>query len=138
MNPIPPSDHDAGIVKELLTTGTLTACYYLHRPQQRPNCQHVAVVRYGPIALCANCDQQRSTLGKATTPQRLPDPHALIAVIAARNQARQADVQLHHAVNSARHAGLAWSTIGTILGTTRQAAQQRFDKNTNHRRQPKP
>src|SRR5664280_2354456 len=47
-------------------------CAYASQPTSRPHCQLSAVVRYGPIALCADCDARRSTLGKGITPHRLP------------------------------------------------------------------
>src|SRR5664279_3544380 len=47
-------------------------CAYASEPTSRPHCQLSAVVRYGPIALCADCDARRSTLGKGITPHRLP------------------------------------------------------------------
>ena len=48
-------------VKDLLTSGLARPCSY---GGSRPGCQLLAVVRYGPAALCAACDQRRSTLGK--------------------------------------------------------------------------
>jgi hypothetical protein len=114
-------------VKELLTSGVVTACFYAHRPQDRPCCEGLGVVRYGPTTLCADCDRRRSAVGKGMAPVRLPDPGALLEVIAARDACRQAELALHHAVRSARHAGHAWSAVGAVLGTTRQAAQQRFN-----------
>ena len=118
----------APTVKVLLTSGVVTACFYADRPQDRPCCEGLGVVRYGPTTLCADCDRRRSAVGKGMAPVRLPDPTALLEVIAARDACRQADIALHQAVSSARHAGHAWSAVGAALGTTRQAAQQRFDQ----------
>jgi hypothetical protein len=59
---------------------------------------------------------------------RLLDPGALLEVIAAQDACRQAELALRHAVSSARRAGQPWSAVGAVLGTTRQAAQQRFDE----------
>ncbi len=115
-------------VKVLLTSGVVTACFYAQRPQDRPGCEGLGVVRYGPITLCADCDRRRSAVGKGTTPVRLADPSALLEVIAARDACSQAQLALRHAVSSARRSGHAWSAVGTVLGTTRQAAQQRFDE----------
>lgn len=114
-------------VKGLLTSGVVTACFYAHRPQDRPCCEALGVVRYGPTTLCADCDRRRSAVGKGMTPLHLPDPGALLEIIAARDTCRQAELALRKAVSSARRAGHAWSAVGAVLGTTRQAAQQRFD-----------
>lgn len=61
------------------------------------------------------------------TPKRLADPAALLEVLAARDACRHAELALRHSVSSARRAGHAWSAVGTVVGTTRQAAQQHFD-----------
>ena len=92
----------------------------------RPGCQILAAVCYGPVALCAACDQRRSTLGRGTPPVRLPDPRALLATAAAGDACQQAAAALRHAVAAARQAGHPWSAVAAILGCTRQAAQQRF------------
>jgi hypothetical protein len=114
--------HPAG-VKNLLTSGLARACQYAGA---RPDCQVLAAVRYGPVALCAACDQRRSTLGKGATAVRLPDPHALLQMAAARDACEQAAADLRRAVAAARQAGHPWSAVAAILGGTRQAAQQRF------------
>ena len=44
------------------------ACYYIVR---RDYCQGAAVVRYGPVALCGECDARRSTIGKGVAGVRL-------------------------------------------------------------------
>jgi len=103
-----------------------TACYYASRPDQRPACQHLAVVRYGPTALCADCDRRRSAVGKGTAPVPLPDPTALVEVLVARQACARAEEALREAVARARGAGQPWSALGNVLGTSRQAAQQRF------------
>ena len=108
-------------VKELLTSSVVAVCYYVQRPQDRPFCQSLGVVRYGPTVLCDDCDRRRSAVGKGTTPVRLSDPGALLDVIAARDTYRQAELALHQAVRSARHASHPWSALGTVLGTTAKA-----------------
>jgi hypothetical protein len=114
--------HPAG-VNDILTSGLASACYYA---AARPDCQVLASVRYGPISLCAACDQRRSAVGKATAPARLPDPRALLQVAAARDACQVAAAALGDAVTRARQAGQPWSAIAAILGISRQAAQQRF------------
>ena len=110
-------------VKSLLTSGLARACQYA---AARPDCQVLAAVCYGPVALCASCDQRRSTLGKGTPPTALPDPRALLEVAAARDACQQAAAALRHGVAAARRAGHPWSAVAVILGGTRQAARQRF------------
>jgi hypothetical protein len=113
-------------VKMILTTGLVTACYYADRPGDRPDCAHLAVRRHGPIALCSDCDRRRSAVGKAMVAVRLPDPSVLLELLAAKEHCASAEQALRDAVTAARDAGQPWSVIGTLLGTTRQAAQQRF------------
>jgi hypothetical protein len=52
----------------------------------------------------------------------------LEAVTAARELSAAADGALHLAVDRARAAGQSWRGIGDVLGTTRQAAFQRFGR----------
>jgi hypothetical protein len=117
-------------VKSLLTSGVARACQYA---SARPDCQVLAAVCYGQLALCPSCDRRRSTLGKGIQPVALPDPHALLEIAAARDACQQADAQLRQAVAAARQAGHPWSAVAAILGSTRQAAQQRFARTEGHR-----
>lgn len=110
-------------VNMLLTSGLAVACRYA---AARPDCQVLASVRYGPAALCAGCDQRRSTLGKGVPPVRLPDPGALLQIAAARDTCEQAAAALRQVVAAARQAGHPWSAVAAILAVSRQAAQQRF------------
>jgi hypothetical protein len=48
------------------------------------------------------------------------------AVVVVRSLARVVEDGLHEAVQAARQAGHTWAEIGELLGTTRQAAFQRF------------
>lgn len=48
------------------------------------------------------------------------------AIVAARLAADQAQGDLRDAVRAARQDGEPWTAIAGALGTTRQAAQQRF------------
>ena len=54
------------------------------------------------------------------------DGSAQAAVTAARDLAAAADAALQAAVDRARSAGQSWREIGDVLGTSRQAAFQRF------------
>lgn len=56
------------------------------------------------------------------------DPDPLTAVASARDLATAVDGALRAAVTRARHAGRTWQTIGDLLGTSRQAAFQRFGR----------
>ena len=120
-----PSDHRHA-VKTLLTSAAATACYYVSRPHERPDCEHLAVVRYGPIARCADCDRRRSAVGKGMTPLSLPDPTTLVEVLVARDACIRAEEALQQVAARARKAGQPWSAAGSVLASTRQAAQQRF------------
>jgi hypothetical protein len=112
-----------------MTTGP-SLCIYALRPADRPGCQLTATVTYGGIALCSACDAQRSTLGKGQAGRRLPatepDPIALVAD--ARLYLIDAHEQLQAAVIRARQHHTTWAAIARVLGTTRQAAQQRFTR----------
>jgi hypothetical protein len=112
-----------------MTTGP-SRCIYALRPADRPGCQLTATVTYGGIALCSACDAQRSTLGKGQAGRRLPatepDPIALLAD--ARLHLIDAHKQLQAAVIRARQHHATWAAIARVLGTTRQAAQQRFTR----------
>jgi hypothetical protein len=123
-------EDDAPAVKSLLTSGLARACRYAGT---RPDCQVLAAVRYGQLALCPPCDQRRSTLGKGTRPVSLPDPRALLEITAAHDACQQAEAGLRHAVAAARQAGHPWSAVAAILGATRQAAWQRFASTGGHR-----
>jgi hypothetical protein len=118
-------------------------CVYATDPTGRPHCQLTAVIRYGTVPLCADCDQQRSTLGKGQPPRPLPagpqiDPIDWIST--AHDDLRAATQVLHAAVTRARQRGHPWSLIARTLRVSRQAAQQRFSdpQPTIPRRPPLP
>jgi hypothetical protein len=104
-------------------------CLYADQPATRPHCQLTPAVRYGPTALCADCDTRRSTLGKGLTPRRLP-PQAPLDVLdwvaQAHERSHRAQAELAAAVHRAHTQGHSWAAIGATLHITRQAAQQRF------------
>lgn len=59
-----------------------------------------------------------------TADERDPEPHnALVAAVQAR---AQAELDIADAVRRARLAGYTWAHIGALLGTTGQAASQRY------------
>jgi hypothetical protein len=55
-------------------------------------------------------------------------PSALAAIGRAQAQARSAEEELAMSVAQARESGHTWAEIGQILGTSRQAAFQRFGR----------
>lgn len=123
-------------VNDLLTSGAVRSCYNANRQQaQRPHCEQLATVVYGPIALCAACDRRRSTVAKGTTRRHLPDPRPLTRIRPARRAVQTAEAELAATVTAARAAGHPWSAIAAALGISRQAAQQRFTPN-QHRPPP--
>jgi hypothetical protein len=64
------------------------------------------------------------TLTPATHTAR--DAAGFRAIRAAMQGVEEAERTLREAVHDARAAGDSWTVIGTALGTTRQAAYQRF------------
>lgn len=122
-SPAPPTPLSAR--QQALTAGL--RCHYAQHPTnpQRPRCQETAVVAYGPIALCASCDQMRSAVGRTHAPRRLPGAQLAALIDAARAQA-QAETDVAAAVGLARAAGASWGHIGDAVGVSRQAAQQRW------------
>ncbi len=62
-----------------------------------------------------------------TDRQQLEDPEAALRMVAATDAAtRHASRLRGDAVASARHFGHSWAAIGSVLGVSKQAAQQRF------------
>lgn len=49
-------------------------------------------------------------------------------ILAARKAVADAEQELRDAVHAAREAGDSWTVIGAALGTSRQAAYQRFGR----------
>ncbi|MBC7632003.1 hypothetical protein [Aeromicrobium sp.] len=87
------------------------------------------------MALCESCADRRSSVGKGQSSVALPASPQLdvLAWIGAAHQhANAANVTLAAAVTRARQAGHPWSEIGTQLGVSRQAAQQRFTRASRH------
>ncbi len=68
------------------------------------------------------------TLNPRENPAR--DATAFRRIVAAVDAVREADIELVEAVHAARKVGDSWTSIAVALGTTRQAAQQRFAKLT--------
>lgn len=104
-------------------------CYYADKPDLRAECQRRAVVAYGKVKLCADCDSRRSTMGKGVAPRSLVagrDWSPLVAVETAVGHLKAAESELAGAVEHARRLGHSWGILGAVLGVTRQAAQQRY------------
>jgi hypothetical protein len=108
---------------------TRATCYYAGDPARRPDCEHRAAVAYGAVALCRSCDARRSTVGKGMVGRSLVqgrDSSALAAVETAVGRVRASEGELADSVAAARRFGHSWGELGTALGVSRQAAQQRF------------
>lgn len=88
----------------------------------RPHCQHVAVVAYGTVVLCAICKAMKSA-GRQV-PRKLPGAELAELIKGARELA-SAEERVNQALRAARLAGASWGQIGDALGVSRQAAQQR-------------
>jgi len=104
-------------------------CHYADDPVRRPQCALTAAVRYGTVALCSTCRAGRSSIGEGTPPVALPaqpQVDVLDWISTAQQHVTAAEHTLTAAVTRARQAGHPWSTIGALLGVSRQAAQQRF------------
>ncbi len=54
------------------------------------------------------------------------DPDAVALLRAAIQERSNAERHLVEAIKAARNAGLSWSAIGTFVGTTGEAARQRY------------
>jgi len=107
--------------------GTLTGlrCHHAGDTVLRPHCECIATVAYGRIALCANCDTMRSAVGREHTARKLVGA-GLDRLARAVENMKDAEQALADAVVSARQGGASWGEIGDIVGTTRQAAHQRW------------
>lgn len=114
---------------------TLTGlhCHYAEDARLRPHCERFATVAYGPIALCDNCAAMRSAVGRDHAARKLPGAD-LDRLARAFEHLRDAERSLAEAVGSARRGGASWGQIGDIVGTTRQAAHQRWASETEPKR----
>jgi hypothetical protein len=85
----------------------------------------VGVVAYGSTVLCQNCDRMRSAVGRTDAPRKLAGTE-LVELVAAATELGRAEGRVEWAVRAARAAGASWAEVGDAVGTSRQAAQQRF------------
>lgn len=76
--------------------------------------------------ISSDVERWLNDLDPATTPAR--DAVHMRRIAAARKSLAESEQELRDAVAEARAAGDTWSMIGIALGTTRQAAFQRFGK----------
>lgn len=102
-------------------------CWYASpsRRAERPQCLGVGVVAYASIVLCAECDKMRSAVGRTQVGRSLPGAE-LVELVDAAAQLSSAEERVGCAVRAARGAGASWGQVGDAIGTSRQAAQQRF------------
>jgi len=115
--------------------GTLTGfhCHHADDARLRPHCEGFATVAYGTIALCGACDAMRSAVGREHAARKLPGAD-LDRLTRSVESLRDAERSVADAVGQARRGGASWSQIGDIVGTTRQAAQQRWASGREPRR----
>jgi hypothetical protein len=64
----------------------------------------------------------------SVAPESLRDASHFRRIIEAREGLEAAEQELRDAVAAARAAGDSWTIIGAAMGTTKQAAYQRFGK----------
>ena len=64
----------------------------------------------------------------SVAPENLRDATHFRRIIEARKGVESAEAELRDAVAAARAAGDSWTVIGAALGTSKQAAFQRFAK----------
>lgn len=62
----------------------------------------------------------------SVSPETLRDASHFRRIIAARKALEAAQQELRDAVAAARSAGDSWTVVGAAMGTTKQAAYQRF------------
>jgi protein tyrosine phosphatase (PTP) superfamily phosphohydrolase (DUF442 family) len=67
----------------------------------------------------------------AVGPEELRDASGFRRIIQARKDLEAAERELRDAVAAARAAGDSWTVIGAAMGTTKQAAFQRFAKHAD-------
>jgi len=97
-------------------------CVYA-RDRRRSDCEGVAVIAYGTIALCANCDRARSLVGDGIVGHKLPDAELCRLTLIAQQLAHTEDL-LARAVHSARRAGATRNQIGETLGHTNRGSHK--------------
>lgn len=66
----------------------------------------------------------------SVAPESLRDASHFRRIIEAKKGLEAADRELRDAVAAARAAGDSWTVIGAAMGTSKQAAFQRFSKDT--------
>jgi hypothetical protein len=64
----------------------------------------------------------------SVAPESLRDAGHFRRIITAKKGVKAAEQELRDAVAAARDAGDSWTVIGAAMGTTKQAAFQRFSK----------
>ena len=106
-------------------------CLHATDPVPRPHCTITATIRVGPVALCSCCYRRRSNVGKGQplVPLQAAPPLYLLDWISTAHQTLEHAEQTEQAaITRARQNETTWAEIGTQLGVSRQAAQQRFTR----------
>ena len=82
-----------------------------------------------PSALPRHVNEGLTIRPRQTIVDNVPErPSALAAITRAQDRARSAEEELAMSVAQARESGHTWAEIGQVLGTSRQAAFQRFGR----------
>jgi hypothetical protein len=134
-------------------SGGPTPCQFCGRPLSQPEgrgrkrrycdatCRSAARRRRAAAApLPASVNDGLTTSPRQAIVDNVPgQPSALAAVGQAQARARSAEEELAVSVAQARQSGHTWAEIGQVLGTSRQAAFQRFGRPADPRTgQPMP
>jgi hypothetical protein len=88
----------------------------------------------GDPAMVQHVKKRLATSPRQTIVDNMPEPPSALAAIGqAQALARSAEEELAMSVAQARESGHTWAEIGQVLGTSRQAAFQRFGRPTDPR-----
>lgn len=74
---------------------------------------------------------RQASLDRMVRPRSVLSEHGIALIDAVTTAARdkqRAETALHDAVRHAREAGIPWAMIGSAVGVSRQAAQERFSR----------
>ncbi|MCL8025451.1 hypothetical protein [Nocardioides bruguierae] len=119
-----PSDQDQRATRDRALSDNQTTCSFCLEPTQG------APVYPGFAAsICADCAAEAArSLAAGEVTDRWAGTDLLTGLARCLSSTRQAEQMLVTWVGRARDGGLSWARIGGVVGTTRQAAWERFAK----------